>query len=235
MTAAAQERRQRIALLAILAFGSWMLWQSYYGSLLLYPFTILSTWFHEMGHGLAALLMGASFDRLVIYPDGSGVALIYRRSDTPSIVDAIVAAGGPLGPPLAGALLILASRTHRATTVGLAMLAGALILSSLVWVRSPVGLLILPLIAFALILVTRRGSEQLRSFTIQFLGVQACISTWRQTGYLFSQGGVIGGTQQQSDTQAIASALFLPYWFWASCITLLIVALLRWSFRKALG
>ena len=235
MTLAQEERKRRIALLVILAIGSWMLWQTPFGSLLLYPFTILSTWFHEMGHGLAALLTGSPFERLVIYPDGSGVAVTYRHVDSSRFSDAFIAAGGPLGPPIAGALLILASRTHRSTTIALTVLAAALCASSIIWVRSPIGLIVLPAIGLGLFIIARSGSEQLREFTIQFLGVQACISTWRQTGYLFSRGGVIGGLPQQSDTEAIAGALLLPYWFWAICISVGIAILLWWSFRKAFG
>lgn len=32
-----------------------VLWQIPQGDYILYPFTILATWFHEMGHGLAAI------------------------------------------------------------------------------------------------------------------------------------------------------------------------------------
>ena len=31
-----------------------------FGSYLIYPFAILTTWFHEMGHGLTALLMASN-------------------------------------------------------------------------------------------------------------------------------------------------------------------------------
>ena len=48
------------------------------GNYLLYPFTILTTWFHEMGHGLAALALGWEFERLVLLSDGSGYAESYR-------------------------------------------------------------------------------------------------------------------------------------------------------------
>ncbi len=53
---ASQDRRQRVALLLGIALASIMLWQTALGSLLLYPFTILATWFHEMGPGIAAAL-----------------------------------------------------------------------------------------------------------------------------------------------------------------------------------
>ena len=100
---AEQDRQQRITLLVILALGSLMIWHAPFGALLLYPFTILSTWFHEMGHGLSAILMGERFDSLVIYPDGSGVAMSLVSPDRTALQDAIIAAGGPIGPAPAGA------------------------------------------------------------------------------------------------------------------------------------
>jgi hypothetical protein len=64
--------------------------------------------------------------------------------------------------------------------------------------------------------------------------VQACISTWLDVGYLFSDGGSVGGRLQRSDTAAIADALVLPYWFWGAAITLAILVLLAASLRFAL-
>ncbi|MEM6477056.1 MAG: M50 family metallopeptidase, partial [Pseudomonadota bacterium] len=42
-----------------------------FGNYLIYPFFILTTWFHEMGHGISAILTGQEFDQLVIYANGS--------------------------------------------------------------------------------------------------------------------------------------------------------------------
>ena len=41
-----------------------------FGNYLMYPFVILTTWFHEMGHGLTALMLGQNFDQLQIFADG---------------------------------------------------------------------------------------------------------------------------------------------------------------------
>ena len=229
-----EERKRRAWTLGALAIGSIVLWQTYWGSLLLYPFTILATWFHEMGHGLAAILVGGQFEQLAIYPDGSGVAQSLMPADVSVFAHAFVSAAGPLGPPVVGALLIVASRGRRATRVVLGLLAGALLLSTVIWVRSLVGWLVLPGFALALALVLWRGSLKTQEFTIQLLGVQACASAWRDIGYLFSDGGLVGGQPQRSDTAAIADSLLLPYWFWGGVISLLIVALLAASLRFAL-
>ena len=125
-----QDQRERVALLLGIALASIMLWQTILGSLLLYPFTILATWFHEMGHGIAAMLAGRGFERLLIFADGSGVAQSLRPADGYRLTDALIAASGPLGPAIAGALLIISSRSPTATRNALAVLGVAMIVST---------------------------------------------------------------------------------------------------------
>jgi hypothetical protein len=230
---AGQDQRQRIWLLVAIALASIALWQTRLGGLLLYPFTILATWFHEMGHGIAAMLSGRGFERLLIFGDGSGVALTLGPADGYGVTDALIAASGPLGPAVAGALLIVSSRTPTATRNALAVLGIALLASTLIWVRSLTGWLILPALGLAILALALRGSPAFQRFAIQLLGVQAAISAWKQFGYLFSPGGTIGGELHRSDTGAIADVLLLPHWFWGAIISAAILALLWWSFRLA--
>lgn len=230
---AGQDQRQRVALLAGIALASILLWQTAFGGLLLYPFTILATWFHEMGHGIASMLAGRGFERLLIFADGSGYAESLRPADGYRLTDALVAASGPLGPAIAGALLILSSRSPTATRNALAVLGVALLVSTLIWVRSLAGWLVLPALGIAIVLLALRGSVPWRRFAIQLIGVQAAISAWQQFDYLFSPGGNVGGELQRSDTGAIADVLLLPYWFWGAIISGAILALLWWSFRLA--
>ena len=228
-----QAHRQRIGLLVGIAVASVILWQTEIGSLLLYPFTILATWFHEMGHGVAAMLTGSSFERLLIFPDGSGVAQSMRPADASRLTNALIAASGPLGPAIAGSLLIIASRTDKATRAALTVMGLALIVSTVIWVRTLTGWLVLPALGVAILALAWRGTAAQRRFGIQLLGVQACISVWQQFGYLFSAGGNIGGELRRSDTSAIADALLLPYWFWGAAISAVIVVLLWRSLAVA--
>lgn len=203
-----------------------MIWQIPFGGLMLYPFTILATWFHEMGHGLTALLLGGSFNTLTIYPNGSGVA---RHVTTGHFQLALVAAGGLLGPPIAGSFFILAGRSPGSSRLILNLLGGALLLSTLIWVRTPFGWGILPLMGLSLLATSRFGAEWLQPLVVQFLGVQACIASLRQLDYLFMPSAVVGGRRMLSDTGHIAAALFLPYWFWGSVIAGLSFVLLAGS------
>lgn len=228
-----QTHRRRIGLLMGIAVASVILWQTMIGSFILYPFTILATWFHEMGHGIAAMLTGSQFERLLIFPDGSGVAQSMQPADASRLTNALISASGPLGPAIAGSLLIIASRTDKQTRAALTVVGLALIISTVIWVRTLTGWLILPVSGIAILVLAWRATAAQQHFGIQLLGVQACISVWQQFGYLFSSGGSVGGELHRSDTSAIADALLLPYWFWGAAISAAIVVMLWWSFAVA--
>ncbi len=203
------------------------------GNYAIYPFTILTTWFHEMGHGLTAMMLGNSFERLVILPTGSGYAesVLYDNS---RVERALVAAGGPLGPSMIGSLLILASSRRKLWQPALYVLGAALIISTVIWVRSLVGIVVLPLLALLLVAIARRARPGFVRFTLQFLGVLAAMSMFRDWDYLFSESANIGGRVMLSDTGAIAEALFMPYWFWAALIIMLSAAMILASLKFAI-
>ena len=205
------------------------------GNYLLYPFTILTTWFHEMGHGLMALLMGHDFERLVILPSGSGYAETSSEDEPGALARALISAGGPLGPSAVGSLLILASSREKFWHPALYALAAALGVSALIWVRSAVGLAVLPLVGAALVAVALRAKPWLVRFALQFLGVLAALSMFRDWDYLFSYSAVIGGEPMLSDTGAIQEALLLPYWLWAIAIIVVSGAMIGASLKYALA
>ena len=205
------------------------------GNFVLYPFMILSTWFHEMGHGLAAILVGYDFERLVLYPDGSGVAESYGPMQRSRLADALVSAAGPIGPAVIGSLLILASANSRTWRPALYTLAAAIALSTLIWVVGMTGWIVLPLIALALVGIAARASAWAERFTLQFLGLQAALSMFAQWDYLLVEQATIGGQTMWSDTGQIEQALFLPHWFWAVAIIALAAVMIGASLKYALS
>lgn len=61
----------------------------------LYPFKIFSTWIHEMCHGIAAILVGGGIQKILVYPDTSGLAWTY--TDGSNFKRGFVASGGYTG------------------------------------------------------------------------------------------------------------------------------------------
>ncbi|MBK1986869.1 M50 family metallopeptidase [Sphaerospermopsis aphanizomenoides BCCUSP55] len=212
------------------AIATAILWQFPGGDYILYPFTILATWFHEMGHGLMALMLGGNFQQLLIFSNGSGVASYTMRSNLGPIAPALVAAAGPMGPPIAGAALILASRSFKAASLSLKILGGFLLFSSLVWVRSWFGLIAIPLLGLMILGIAGKTPRWVQGFAIQFLGVQACVSTFHQLNYLFSYSA---GSLGLSDTAQMQKYLLLPYWFWGGLMAVASLVILVQSLRAS--
>lgn len=222
--------RMGLTWLIAAAIATIVLWQFPIGNYILYPFTILATWFHEMSHGLMALLLGGQFRKLEIFGDGSGVASYAMSLSLAPIGPALVAAAGPMGPPIAGSALILASRSFKAATLSLKILGGFLLLSTLIWVRSLFGLIAIPLLGLIILAIALKAPPWLQGFAIQFLGVQACVSTYHQLDYLFSYSA---GPLGLSDTAQIQQRLLLPYWFWGGLMAIASLVILVQSLRIA--
>lgn len=233
LTSPPTESDRGLKWLIIAAIATVVLWQIPFGNYLLYPFTILATWFHEMGHGLMAMLLGGNFEKLLIFPNGSGIAIHSGSLFLGRFGRALVSAAGPMGPPVAGAALILLSRGRSSTRTGLLVLGGVLLVSTLIWVRSLFGWLAIPLLGLSILAIALNSKPWLQAFAIQFLGVQACISTYQQINYLFTEKAVINGQMMLSDSGQIAQALFLPYWFWGGLMAIASLIILWQSLRIA--
>lgn len=232
---AIQSRKDHLRYLGLAAFALFILPAVPFGDLILYPFMILGTWFHEMGHGLAAMLMGFDFHRLILLPDGSGFAQYTSAEDSGSFRHAFVAASGPMGPAIVGSLLILASPHEKLWKPVLFTLAAVIALSTAIWVRSTIGWIILPGIAFLLAVIAAKGPPEMDRFSLQFIGLGAALSMFQQWDYLMIEGAVINGRQQLSDTGAIEAYLLLPHWFWAILIVLVAAAMIGASLVYALS
>lgn len=201
-----------------------------YGRNVLYPFALLGTWVHEMGHGLVAILAGGSFNRLLIYQNLGGTAY---SSGVGSLGRAFVAAGGLLGPAIAGGvIIILGSRESTARWV-LAGLAIVLAISLILFVRNAFGWFALGLIAALLAPLALYGPEIVKVFVAQLIGIQFCLASWGTLDYMFTKNFRRDGQVIDSDTQEIAEVLLLPYWFWGGLIALLSFGIMASSFYIA--
>jgi len=219
----------------IIAFIVFAIWQSPSLGGIRYPFILLGTWFHEMGHGLTALALGARFEYLEIFENGGGVAYtsypINNLFLPLNITRALVGAGGLLGPCFMGAFLILAATKHQSALWMLRFLIISIVLSLIIWVRSTIGILVLAGIATILLLILLSKKTNLIIWTALFLGLQSTLSTYLQLNYLFTGTFIRDGKERVSDTQLIANNLFGTYWFWAFVIIFISAFILWKSYR----
>jgi hypothetical protein len=188
-------------------------WQFPLGRQLLYPFTLLATYAHEMGHGITALVLGANFESLEMYANGSGLA--HWTGDVGRIGRGLIAAGGLVGPSIAGSTILVLSRRATRARVLLYGMSVFMALSLILVARSAFAVVFIGVVAIA-IGVVARFLPQGAPFLVQFIGVQLCLSVFRDVSYMFSEGALVDGVLRPSDSAAIADALLLPYWFWGA-------------------
>ena len=202
-----------------------------YGRTLLYPFALLGTWAHELGHGLTAIVVGGRFKRLEVHRNLDGLAF---SSGLGGMGRAVVAAGGLLAPAVVGgAFIVLGSRQVTAPWI-LAGLAVAVLASVVLFVRNTFGLIALGVIGLLLVGVAWGAPELVRVFVAQLIGIQFCVASWGSLNYMFTKNFVRNdGTLTDSDTQTIANVLLLPYWFWGGLIAAFSLAILGASFYLA--
>ena len=202
-----------------------------YGRSILYPFALLATWAHEMGHGLTAILAGGRFRRLEIHRDLGGMAW---SSGVGRLGRALVAAGGLLAPACAGGLIIVLGARQSTAPFILIGLAVSVLASIVLFVRNRFGIIALGLISLLLVPLAVRAPETVRVFVAQLVGIQFCVASWGSLDYMFTKNfRHQSGRVIDSDTQTIAAVLLLPYWFWGGLIAAISLAILAGSFYVA--
>ncbi|MEM7244730.1 MAG: M50 family metallopeptidase [Acidobacteriota bacterium] len=191
---------------------------------LLYPLLLFATWVHEMCHGLMAIALGGRFQTLVINPDTSGLATYL--ADFGSIRRGLVASAGYLGTTLFGAGLVAAQASRRTARIALFGIGATLLLSVLLWVRNPFGIVTCLLLGVGFLLLARKVDERWHPFLLTYLGAQTCLNGLMSIRVLY---GVT--SHGHSDANTMADLFWLPHWVWATLWLALSVGALVMALR----
>ncbi len=139
-----------------------------------WPFSWLQTYFHEISHGLAAVLTGGVIDRIELHLNGAGVCYYRGGWRGP------VAFAGYVGAVLWGALIYLASTTleKSARWIGLFMV-GMIVISAVLWGRDLLTLIIMLVMAAALFTAIRFENKTPIRLFLQFTGIYILVDAIR--------------------------------------------------------
>jgi hypothetical protein len=188
-------------------------------SLFAYPFRLLATMIHELGHGLAAVLTGGQFVRFVVFPDGSGVAY------TAGGWRWLIIPAGYVGVALFSAGLILIGRNLRRSRQALIGVGGALILLTLLYglptllsAQFASGFLTVMLgilFGIGLVAIARRAAEVWSVLVLNLLAFQTGLTAFSDIWWLVQFTPIVFPRGQVSDAQAMAQLTFIPAVIWA--------------------
>ncbi len=208
----------RLALLLAAVALLWWSWEQPW----VYPLRLLVTLLHEVSHGLGALATGGSIERITVAADGSG--LCYTRGGWRSVI----IPAGYLGSMLWGcAILLLACRTHWDRALAFA-LGAFLVLMSVLYIRSPVGLGAGIAWGLAFIGAARWLGRDANDLALTFIGVASCLYA------LFDLRTLLRlGTGFNDATLFSAEILPLPPRAWAALWSVLAIVVLALALRLA--
>ena len=193
-----------------------------WGSILLYPFRLFTTWIHECGHAVMTVLVGGSVTAITIEPDASG--LTQSLMPAGRIVRGLVASAGYLGASVVGCLLMAATRVERRARPILLGIGAFMLLTVVIWMRNLFGALVVLGWGIALLALARKGSGAVSRFIVSVLAIQVALNAVYDIRVLFLVNG-------RSDAETMARLFVAPSWVWASLWMIASVAMLAWTLR----
>ncbi len=183
-----------------------------------YPFRLLITIVHELGHGLAAILTGGRFRNFIIAPNGSGLAY------TAGGWRLVVIPAGYLGAAIFAAVLILLGRSHRWSRIALGVIGAAMILFSL-WFGLPaqvsvqavvgsfLGITMGVMFGVIFLKIALQAGDGIVIFFLHLLAIKAGFTAFSD---LFTVIGLSTrlGPVPRTDAHSMAELTHIPAVFW---------------------
>jgi len=183
------------------------------------PFMWVQTFFHEISHGLMALVTGGMIDYIEIHFRGSG--LCYVRGGN----SFVIALAGYAGAALWGSLLVLTvvhAGSRRAHFVA-GFLAVFVFMSGVLWARDLITIVILMVITGLCLVTYRYGASKPVAFFMQFIGAYVILDALKSPLYLID-GRSLGDGAALSELTHVpeivwvgiweAFAVFCVWWLW---------------------
>ncbi|MEW5847466.1 MAG: M50 family metallopeptidase [Myxococcota bacterium] len=228
MTTETEAARKRALWLLLAVALSLALSMTPWGKYVLYPFKLFTTWVHESGHALAAILVGGDVVSMSIEPNTEGLT----RSRLPSsiLARAVVSSAGYMGASIFGCILLAATRLHRFSHAIIYALGVAMLLSVVIWMRNLFGIGVVILLGGALVLMGRHVRGPVSHFILTFLGVQVALNALFDIRVLFH---LEEGTH--SDAANMEKLLLISETFWAGLwmlASVLMVVATLWLTRE---
>jgi hypothetical protein len=207
-----------------------------YGHTIGYPLMLVSTLVHELGHGVAGVLVGGDFKSFEMWSNGSGAAHIGGYDGR--FARAFVSAGGLCGPAVAAALGFMMARGEKRSRWMLGILGGLLLFADVWIIRNLFGWFFVTIFAAILLAIAWKASAWASQLALLFLSVQLSLSVFSRGDYLFTDTANTTAGKFPSDVANMSEALFLPYWFWGAlcgAFSVIVLAFGAWVFLRDLA
>ncbi len=185
------------------------------------PFNWLESYFHEISHGIAALITGGSIIKIQLFANGAGLCTTQGGSAF------VISFLGYAGATFWGWAIYRVASAHKRAAQVFSVIMLLLLASSLVfWVRDLLTIIILLVLAIMFVLTVKMRQLNILQLLIQFLGLSILLNS------LFSPTYLLDG-RDLGDGAALAAITFVPEFIWViSWFALALAALYLLAKRK---
>ena len=215
-------QRRLAFVLGFLAYmiALWWLWDTS----VIYPLKIFVVFLHELSHGLAALVMGGSIQRIEISPNQGGVCYCGGGSRF------LTLSAGYLGSLAWGVGLLLIAGTrklwHFATMVVLGMI---VVVVSVLYIRTMFGLTFGLMFGLGLLAVARYLPIEVQTITLTVIGLTSCLYA-----ILDIKSDILDRPGIRSDARMLADLTGVPTLVWGVLWIAIAVGVSAWLLRRTM-
>lgn len=209
-----------ILLPAALAVLAYVLWDT----VLVFPLKILVVLLHEVSHGIAAVATGGEIVRIELSPLEGGLCVTRGGSRF------LTLSAGYLGSAAFGALFLVLGFRARANRAIVLLVGLAVLLVTLLWVRTLFGFAWGVLFGIGLVALARWLPEGASAFVLRLVGVVSCLYAVHDI-----VSDLILRSAPQSDANALAGLTGIPGLVWGVLWMLVALAAVLLALRTAAG
>jgi hypothetical protein len=171
------------------------------------PFKWLETYFHEISHGLAALLTGGSIVKIQLFPNGGG------RCTTLGGMSFLISFMGYAGAALWGVCIYFIASMHQRIAQILSGVIALLLLTTLVfWARDILTLIIITVLLALVLLKFKYSKLSYLQISLQITGALILLNSVKSPWYLVD-GRDFGDGAALTQLTGIPEFLWVVVWF----------------------
>ena len=201
-------------------FKKYQFWILFFAALIVHQIPIVSvplkwfeSYFHELSHGLAAIVSGGSVVSIALFPNGAG--LCTTRGGSAFLISFM----GYAGATAWGATLYSIARSSiKVARPMLFVLLLMLGLSIVLWVRDLLTLVIILCLIALLASTFKFTQSQYLQYSLKFIGVSVLLNSVYSPWYLVD-GRSIGDGQALADLTMIPELVWIIVWIGLALIT----------------
>lgn len=170
------------------------------------PLNWLETYFHEISHGIAALLTGGEIIRIELFPNGSGVCT------TRGGFSFFITFFGYAGATIWGWLIFKLANSHQRMAQVFSGLMIAVLLASLVfWARDLLTIIIISSLAVLFVFTIKMTRLYYLQLALKFFGLSILLNSLFSPTYLFD-GRNLGDGATLSSMTMVPEVVWVLVW-----------------------